>query len=101
MLNKKGNENMRNTEDQVKWEKQAYGMTKAQLNLMVKQQAFPGQEMMFAAGLLSDAQQIMDPEFNDEGWVSPQTANQARQYINCAKAIMFDIMDPSRKAQGL
>jgi hypothetical protein len=101
MLNKKGNENMRNIEDQVKWEKQAYGMTKAQLNLMVKQQAFPGQEMMFAAGLLSDAQQIMDPEFNDEGWVSPQTANQARQYINCAKAIMFDIMDPSRKAQGL
>ena len=92
---------MRNIEDQVKWEKQAYGMTKAQLNLMVKQQAFPGQEMMFAAGLLSDAQQIMDPEFNDEGWVSPQTANQARQYINCAKAIMFDIMDPSRKAQGL
>jgi hypothetical protein len=101
MLNKKGNENMRNIEDQVKWEKQAYGMTKAQLNALVKEQAFPGQEMMFAAGLLSDAQQIMDPEFNDEGWVSPQTANQARQYINCAKAIMFDIMDPSRKAQGL
>lgn len=89
---------MRNIEDQIKWEKQAYGMTKAQLDLMVKQQAFPGTEMMFAAGLLSDAQQIMDPEFNNEGWVSPQTANQARQYINCAKAIMFDIMDPSRKA---
>jgi hypothetical protein len=101
MLNKKGNENMRNIEDQVKWEKQAYGMTKAQLNALVKEQAFPGQEMMFAAGMLSDAQQIMDPEFNDEGWVSPQTANQARQYINCAKAIMFDIMDPSRKAVGL
>jgi hypothetical protein len=101
MLNKKGNENMRNIEDQVKWEKQAYGMTKAQLNALVKEQAFPGQEMMFAAGLLSDAQQVMDPEFNDEGWVSPQTANQARQYINCAKAIMFDIMDPSRKAVGL
>jgi len=101
MLNKKGNENMRNIQDQVKWEKQAYGMTKAQLNALVKEQAFPGQEMMFAAGMLSDAQQIMDPEFNDEGWVSPQTANQARQYINCAKAIMFDIMDPSRKAQGL
>jgi hypothetical protein len=101
MLNKKGNVNMRNIEDQVKWEKQAYGMTKAQLNALVKEQAFPGTEMMFAAGLLSDAQQIMDPEFNDEGWVSPQTANQARQYINCAKAIMFDIMDPSRKAVGL
>lgn len=92
---------MRNIEDKVKWEKQAYGMTKAQLDHMVKTQAFPGTEMMFAAGLLSDAQQIMDPEFNDEGWVSPQTANQARQYINCAKAIMFGIMDPSRKAVGL
>jgi hypothetical protein len=84
-------------QEQLQWEQQAYGMTKQQLDHMVKTQAFPGQEMMFAAGLLSDAQQIMDPEFNDEGWVSPQTANQARQYINCAKAIMFDVMDPSRR----
>jgi len=89
---------MKTNTEQLAWEIQAYGMTKAQLNLMVKQQAFPGTEMMFAVGLLSDAQQIMDPEFNDEGWVSPKTANQARQYINCAKAIMFDVMDPSRKA---
>ena len=84
-------------QEQLQWEQQAYGMTKQQLDHMVKTQAFPGQEMMFAAGLLSDAQQIMDPELNDEGWVSPQTANQARQYINCAKAIMFDVMDPSRR----
>ena len=89
---------MKTNAEQLAWELQAYGMTKDQLNRMVKQQAFPGTEMMFAAGLLSDAQQIMDPEFNDEGWVSPKTANQARQYINCAKAIMFDVMDPSRKA---
>jgi hypothetical protein len=41
---------------------------------------------------------IMDPEFNDEGWVSPKTANQARQYINCAKAIMFGLMNEERKA---
>ena len=88
---------MATKEEQILWERQAYGMTKAQLDHMVKTQAFPGQEMMFAAGLLSDAQQIMDPELNDEGWVSPQTANQARQYINCAKAIMFDVMDPSRR----
>lgn len=88
---------MADKQEQLQWERQAYGMTKTQLDHMVKTQAFPGQEMMFAAGLLSDAQQIMDPEFNDEGWVSPQTANQARQYINCAKAIMFDVMDPSRR----
>lgn len=84
--------------EKLEWELQAYGMSKAALMKMVKEQAFPGTEMMFAAGLLSDAQQIMDPEFSDEGWVSPQTANQARQYINCAKAIMFGLMNEERKA---
>ena len=82
----------------LQWEIQAYGMTKEALNRMVKQQAFPGTEMMFAMGMLSDAQQIMDPEFNDDGWVSPETANQARQYINCAKAIVFDLMKDKETA---
>ena len=81
----------------LQWEIQAYGMTKEALNRMVKTQAPYGQELMFAAGLLSDAQQILDPEFNADGWVSPDVANQARQYINCAKAIMFDVIDPSRR----
>lgn len=83
----------------LEWEIQAYGMTKAQLNLMVKQQAFPGQEMMFAAGMLSDAQEVIGADFNgtNEGWVSPEQANEARQFMNCAKAIMFDVMDPSRR----
>ena len=89
---------MKTNTEQLAWELQAYGMTKDQLNRMVKEQSFPGTEMMFAAGLLSDAQQIMDPEFNDEGWVSPKTANQARQYINCAKAIMFDFLNKQREA---
>ena len=84
-------------QEQLQWEIQAYGMTKEELNRMVKTQAFPGQELMFAAGMLSDAQQVLDPEFNADGWVSPDVANQARQYINCAKAIMFDVMDPSRR----
>lgn len=98
MLVNYGEKNMKTNTEQLAWELQAYGMTKDQLNRMVKEQSFPGTEMMFAAGLLSDAQQIMDPEFNDEGWVSPKTANQARQYINCAKAIMFDFLDKQRKA---
>lgn len=88
---------MKDKQEQLQWEIQAYGMTKQQLDHMVKTQAFTGQEMMFAAGLLSDAQQVLDPEFNADGWVSPETANHARQYINCAKAIMFDVMDPSRR----
>lgn len=86
--------------EKLAWELQAYGMTKAQLDQMVKQQAFPGQEMLFAAGMLSDAQQILDPEFNtqgpEDGWVAPETANQARQYMNCAKAIMFDQLNKMR-----
>jgi hypothetical protein len=76
----------------LQWEIQAYGMSKAAVDRMVKEQAFPGTEIMFAAGLLSDAQQIMDPEFNDKGWVSPETANRARQYMNIAKYIMFNTM---------
>ena len=81
----------------LQWEIQAYGMSKAAVDRMVKEQAFPGTELMFAAGMLSDAQQIMDPEFNADGWVSPETANRARQYMNIAKYIMFNVMDPSRR----
>lgn len=87
---------MKTDKEKIQWELQAYGMTKAQLDEIVKTQAFPGTEIMFAAGMLSDAQQILDPEFNDEGWVSPKTANQARQLMNCAKAIMFDQMNKMR-----
>jgi hypothetical protein len=95
---KKGKNYMMTTLEKLNWEKQAYGMTAAEVDRMVKEQAFPGTEMMFAAGMLSDAQQIMDPEFNQDGWVSPETANQARQYMNIAKKIMFDMMDQQRKA---
>ena len=99
--NNKTEQNMTTKTTDLQWEIQAYGMTKEALNRMVKTQAPYGQELMFAAGMLSDAQQILDPEFNADGWVSPETANQARQYVNCAKAIMFDVMDPSRrKAMG-
>ena len=87
------------TQADLDWEIQAYGMTEEAVDRMVKTQAFPGMEMMFAAGLLSDAQQIMDPEFvGEDGWVSPETANQARQYINIAKYIMFNLMERKEAA---
>ena len=75
----------------LQWEMQAYGMSEAAIINMVKIQAFPGTELMFAAGLLSDAQMIISGEMNEdnEGWVSPQEANRARQWINIAKYIMF------------
>lgn len=86
---------MKTKQKKLVWEKQAYGMSKTQLFAMVKEQAFPGTEMMFAAGMLSDAQEIIGADFNgaNEGWVSPQQANQARQFINCAKAIIFDVLN--------
>ena len=80
------------------WELQAYGMSEEAVKRMVKQQAMPGMEMMFAAGMLSDAQQLLDPEFNADGWVSPETANRARQYMNIAKYIMFNQMREEREA---
>jgi hypothetical protein len=67
-------------------------MTKTQLNTMVKQQALPGSVMMFAMGMLSDAQEILAPEWNPDV-VEAHNANRARQMINCAKAIVFDLMD--------
>ena len=81
--------------DEKAWELQAYGCSKATLERMVKEQAFPGTELMFAAGLLSDAQETLSAEFNPDG-VSAQTANRARQLMNCAKAIIFEQME--RKA---
>lgn len=86
---------MKTEQEKLEWEKQAYGMSKAQLFAMVKEQAFPGTEIMFAAGMLSDAQEVISADLNNgnDGWVSPQQANQARQFINCAKAIIFDVLN--------
>jgi hypothetical protein len=86
---------MKTEQEKLVWEKQAYGMSKAQLFAMVKEQAFAGTEIMFAAGLLSDAQEVIGTDLNtgNDGWVSPQQANEARQFINCAKAIIFDVLN--------
>lgn len=86
---------MKTKQEKLVWEKQAYGMSKAQLFAMVKEQAFAGTEIMFAAGLLSDAQEVIGTDLNtgNDGWVSPQQANEARQFINCAKAIIFNVLD--------
>jgi len=77
----------------LEWELQCYGMSKRALDNMVKTQAFPGQEMMFAMGMLSDAQEILSAEWNPPDCVDAHNANRARQMINCAKAIIFDLMD--------
>lgn len=78
------------------WELQAYGCTAAQLDRMVEEQCFKGQELLFAAGILSDAQEILSAEFNEDGWISPDQANQVRQYLNRAKHIMFGVKEKSQ-----
>ena len=49
--------------------------------------------MMMAAGLLSDAQEMINTEY---GEVDYMRAEDARQAINRAKWIMFEYMDKSR-----
>jgi len=68
-----------------------FGCTEAQLATAVKQQCFPGEELMFAAGILSDAQEAMSGEFGEPD------VETARQYINRAKHIMFSLMKDERE----
>ena len=89
---------MENQKEKLHWELQAYGCSKAQLEHIVKTQCFPGEELIFAAGILSDAQEIISAEFNEDGWVSPDQANQARQFLNRAKFIMFRVREKQREA---
>ncbi len=76
------------------WEMQAYGNTKAAILSSVKNSItfkFSGPGMVIAS-YLSDAQEIIGAEINEsnEGWVSPNQANQARQYMNIAKMLMME-----------
>ena len=64
-----------------------FGCTEAQLVAAVKRQAFPGQELMFAAGILSDAQEVMSGEFGEPD------VETARQFINRAKFVMFNLIE--------
>ena len=82
---------MKDQNEKLAWELQAYGCTAAQLDTMVKQQAFPGMELMFAAGILSDAQEVISGEFGEPD------VETARQFINRAKHIMFNFIEQQRK----
>ena len=42
--------------------------------------------LMYIAGMLSDCQEMLSPEFNDEdGWVAPSNAKMAINIMNNAK----------------
>lgn len=72
--------------EQERRERGMYGMTQAQLDRMIATQCFTGLELMFAAGLLSDCQEILEHSDCDDG-------EQIRQMLNQAKYIMFNYMD--------
>ncbi len=47
--------------------------------------------LMYIAGMLSDCQEMLSPEFNEEdGWVAPSNAKMAINIMNNAKKIMFE-----------
>jgi hypothetical protein len=81
----------RSQKEQLAWELQCYGCSKAQLEHIVKTQCFPGEEIMFAAGILSDAQETLSAEYGEPD------VEQARQFINRAKFIMFRVRENQRE----
>jgi|TARA_R110000796_G_scaffold42681_2_gene105284 hypothetical protein len=57
--------------------------------------------LMYIAGMLSDCQEMLSPEFNDEdGWVAPSNAKMAINIMNNAKKIMFEKMKEDENERG-
>ena len=55
-----------------------------------KQKTSKNHTVMYVAGILSDCQELLGPDLNDEnGWVSPDNAKQVIDLLNKAKRIMF------------
>ena len=67
-------------------ERGMYGMTQAQLDRQIESQSFTGLELMYAAGLLSDCQEILSHSDCDE-------SDELRKYMNQAKYIIFNYME--------
>jgi len=88
---------MKTNQERLNWDMQAFGMPRAELDEMIKDMSH-GNPLMLASGMLSDAQELIGAELNEfnNGWVDGFTANKARQLMNCAKAIIFEMMDKER-----
>ena len=67
-------------------ERRMYGMTQAQLDRQIESQSFTGLELMYAAGLLSDCQEILEHSDCDE-------SDELRKYMIQAKYIIFNYME--------
>jgi len=52
----------------------------------------PGRQIMYAAGILSDAQHLLGEECNfEDGWVEPRNAKTVIAFLNKAKEVLFDL----------
>lgn len=76
-------------QEKIEWEMQAYGCSKDKLTSIISQVDDP---LMLAAGMLSDAQEVISGEFGE-----PDT-EVARQLMNRAKFIIFSQMRDEREA---
>jgi hypothetical protein len=82
-------------EQKYQWELQAYGCTAGAIDNALQDYRDP---LMLAASMLSDAQETISPDFNPDGTVDEAVANQARQYMNRAKYIIFKMMKDKQDA---
>jgi len=52
----------------------------------------PSRRIMYAAGILSDAQHLLGEECNfEDGWVEPRNAQAVIAYLNKAKELLFNL----------
>jgi len=52
----------------------------------------PGRQIMYAAGILSDAQHLLSEECNfEDGWVQPNNAKTVIAFLNKAKEVLFKL----------
>ena len=64
-----------------------YGMSEAELREEVEQDLIYRYSSPLVASLMSDAQEMIDPEY---GKVNAKRADYARQFLNRAKWILFE-----------
>jgi hypothetical protein len=81
----KQGDDMRTEEEKLEWELQAYGCPQKAIDEQLKEFRQP---LSFAVSILSDAQELISPEFCPDG-VSAARANSVRLLINRAKYVVF------------
>ena len=72
--------------NQEKWERNAFGMTAAQLDREIESQSYTGLELLYGMGILSDCQEILSHSDCDD-------AEDLRKMLNRVKYIIDEYME--------